>query len=80
MATHFFFFLPIDTITCLKWHPSEPYLVSAGGRDRYIRVWHNIPGMKEQVKDLGTKLQKTTGEAMKVPMVAMEIVKWVEFK
>ena len=40
--------------------------MSAGGEDRYIRVWHNAPGMKELLVDLEGKLPKATSEPQKV--------------
>lgn len=42
--------------------------MSAGGIDRYIRLWHNVPGMREQVQDLKEKWLQATSEPLKVTM------------
>lgn len=53
-------------ITDLCWDPSSLYLVSAGGEDRHVRVWHNTAGMKELLVELETKIPKTSSEPLKV--------------
>ena len=56
----------LDVISQLIWEPNGHYLVSAGGEDRYIRLWHNVPGMREQIKDNEEKLRKASSEPLKV--------------
>ena len=53
-------------VTALCWDPSSLYLVSAGGEDRHVRVWHNTGGMRELVTELEAKFPKTTSEPLKV--------------
>jgi WD40 repeat protein len=57
-------------VSDLLYEPGGRYLVSAGGHDRFIRLWNNVPGMREQVKDLNKRLGKATGEAMKGRLVS----------
>lgn len=47
----------------LGFDPSGKYLVSTG--DRFIRIFHNIIGLRALVSDLEAKLKKTTSGAMK---------------
>ena len=53
-------------ITSLAWESASMYFASAGGSDRYIRVWHNAVGQKILVDELKGKLPKATSEALKV--------------
>ncbi|XP_003387911.1 PREDICTED: transducin beta-like protein 2 [Amphimedon queenslandica] len=53
-------------ITRLLFDPSGQYIVSSGGSDKFIRLWHNTPGMKEQLRDLKLQISSTGSEAMKV--------------
>ena len=55
-----------EYVSALCWEPSGEYLVSAGGEDRYIRVWHNRPGLMEQVKVMERRLSSSTSEPLKV--------------
>ncbi|XP_057295266.1 transducin beta-like protein 2 isoform X2 [Hydractinia symbiolongicarpus] len=52
-------------ITDLKWHSESRQLVSAGGTDRSIRVWHNPVGVQASLNDLEEKLPKAKSESMK---------------
>lgn len=52
-------------ISALVWDPSSRYLVSAGGEDKHIRVWHNTPGMKQLLIELEAKLPKASSEPLK---------------
>ena len=56
-------------ITRLFFDPSGQYIVSSGGSDKFIRLWHNTPGMKEQLRDLKLQIASTSSEAMKVSSV-----------
>ncbi|XP_030847807.1 transducin beta-like protein 2 [Strongylocentrotus purpuratus] len=47
----------------LGFDPSGKYLVSTG--DRFIRIFHNIIGLRALVSDLEAKLKKTSSGAMK---------------
>lgn len=53
-------------VSGLCWDPSSLYLVSAGGEDRHVRVWHNRAGMRELLRDLEAKLPKAASEPLKV--------------
>ena len=53
-------------ISDLCWEPSSLYLASAGGEDRHVRLWHNVPGMKQLIIDLEAKLPKASSEPLKV--------------
>lgn len=73
LSLPFFFFYvhtlissPAAVITRVLFDPSGRYIVSCGGSDRFIRLWHNTPGMREQLRDLKQRLPLTTGESMKV--------------
>ena len=55
----------VGVISALCWDPSSLYLVSAGGDDRHIRVWHNTPGMQQLLLDLEARLPKATSEPLK---------------
>ena len=48
------------------WDPASQYLVSAGGDDRHVRVWHNYPGKKLLLQELKSELPKATSDALKV--------------
>lgn len=61
---HFIF--DIDEITAICWEPNGMCLASAGGEDKYIRLWHNTAGMAEQVKLMEEKLLTATSEPLKV--------------
>ena len=66
LLPHLFHSSTPDNVSALCWDPSSLYLVSAGGEDRYIRVWHNHPGRRELIRDLKTELPKAASEALKV--------------
>lgn len=55
----------LDSISSLVWSPNSSYLVSAD-TDRFIRVWHNMPGMKEKLIRNNEELKSATSEALKV--------------
>ena len=48
------------------WDPASQYLVSAGGEDRHVRVWHNYPGKKLLLQELKRDLPKASSDALKV--------------
>ena len=53
-------------ITALRWHADSRQLVSAGGTDRVIRIWHNPVGARAFLCDLKEKFPKTKSDAVKV--------------
>ena len=55
-----------DTVSSLCWDSSSLYLVSAGGEDRHVRVWHNHPGQRQLIQEMKAKLPKATSDALKV--------------
>ncbi len=55
----------VGVVSALVWDPSSRYMVSAGGEDRHIRVWHNAPGMKQLLEELQDKLPKASSEPLK---------------
>ncbi len=61
----------IEPITSILWDPSSLYLVSAGGDDRYVRVWNNVHGMKEQIKNDEEEMRSAKSEALKVLIYIM---------
>uniref|UniRef100_T2M2R1 Transducin beta-like protein 2 n=1 Tax=Hydra vulgaris TaxID=6087 RepID=T2M2R1_HYDVU len=52
-------------ITALRWHADSRQLVSAGGTDRVIKVWHNPVGAHAFLSDLKEKLPKTKSDVVK---------------
>lgn len=60
-------------ITSLAWEPASIYFASAGGLDRYIRLWNNVAGQKILLDELKDKLPKATSEALKVILFSIVI-------
>ena len=60
------FFISLGNITQLCWQSDSKQLVSAGGSDRSIRVWHNPVGVRASLIDLKEKLPRSKSDAMKV--------------
>lgn len=52
-------------ISALRWHADSRQLASAGGSDKSIRVWHNVPGVKANLVELMNKLPKAKSDTMK---------------
>lgn len=50
-------------ISALHWLADSRHLASAGGNDKSIRVWHNVPGVKASLADLTSKLPKAKSES-----------------
>ena len=55
----------LSEVTDLCWEPTSLYLISAA-KDRHIRVWYNILGQKELIRELQEKLPKASSEPLKV--------------
>ena len=55
-----------DVLLSVCWDPASLYLVSAGGGDRHVRVWHNLPGRRLQLQEMRTELVKASSDALKV--------------
>ena len=47
----------------VRFDSSSRFILTTG--DKYVRVFHNVPGYKIAVVDLESKLKKATGQAMK---------------
>ena len=58
--------LPPDAVSGLCWDPASQYLVSAGGGDRHVRVWHNHPGRRVHLAEMKAELPKAYSDAIKV--------------
>jgi len=52
-------------ISALHWLSDSRKVASAGGLDKSIRVWHNVPGIKASLADLMSRLPKAKSESMK---------------
>jgi len=52
-------------ISALQWFSDSRQLASAGGLDKSIRLWHNVPGIKASIADLTSKLPKAKSESLK---------------
>jgi len=52
-------------ISALRWHADSRQLASAGGSDKSVRVWHNVPGVKANLAELTNKLPKAKSDTMK---------------
>ncbi|EFX87653.1 hypothetical protein DAPPUDRAFT_207577 [Daphnia pulex] len=50
-------------ITRLRFDSTSRFILTTG--DKYVRVFHNVPGFKIAVADLEVKLRKATGQALK---------------
>lgn len=50
-------------ITCLQFDKEGRWLISSG--DKHLRVFHNVPGFREKVMDLMTKLKSANTESLK---------------
>jgi len=50
-------------ITALHWLADSRQLASAGGTDKSIRLWHNVPGVKASLADLNSKLPKAKSDS-----------------
>ena len=59
------FFFPVP-IRAIRNDSTSRFLLTTG--DKYVRVFHNVPGYKIAVMDLESKLRKATGQALKERM------------
>ena len=64
MICSFIFFS--GDIIALRWSSDSRILMSTGGTDKMIRVWHNPVGVEASLRDLEVKLQKAHNASMKV--------------
>lgn len=56
-------FLYLAQIKCIRFDASSRFLLTTG--DKYVRVFHNVPGFKVAIADLELKLKKATSNAMR---------------
>ena len=59
----------VDDISCICWVPDGEHLASAGGEDRYIRLWRNTAGMRERIKEINEKIGTASSEPLKVRLI-----------
>jgi len=50
-------------IRCIRFDPTSRFLLSTG--DKYVRVFHNVPGFKVSISQLTAKLREASGQALK---------------
>jgi len=50
-------------IQCIRFDPTSRFILTTG--DKYVRVFHNIPGFKVSITKLSMKLREASGQALK---------------
>lgn len=58
-----FFFLIVAPIKRVRFDSTSRFILTTG--DKYVRVFHNVPGYKVAVIELESKLKKSSGQALK---------------
>jgi len=50
-------------IRCIRFDAASRFILTTG--DKYVRVFHNVPGLKVAIAKLSVKLREASGQALK---------------